>query len=1206
MATIAALAVGSVGTAQAVQTPQAGIVTADPANFTPNVLDGKVESLVQVGSKIYAAGLFTQVQLPGSNKPILPRTNIFAFDAATGAIDTAFAPTFDGEITTLIPAADGQSLYIAGYFITVNGSIARKLVRLNVSNGLVTPGFAAPAIDSNVQDMRLVHGQLVIAGEFTTVGGQPRGQLASLNSTTGALTNYVVHTFAGPHNGGILAVNKIDATPDGNKILALGNWTTVDGLDRDLLVLLDTSGATSVVSTWQTSFFAPGCSHSFDTYMRDLDISPDGTWAVVSTTGAYGGVTSPCDTQTRWDLTTTAQNLKPVWTNVTGGDTTYAVAIAGPVVYVGGHFRWANNPYAADAAGPGAIARQGIAALDANTWLPLSWNPGRDGGFGVFDLLATSTGLWVGDDTNQIGGETHKRLAYFPLAGGLPMPANSVGTIPNDVYLLGNPNASNDPSILYRIDAAGPALAPVDDGPDWAADQTDPSPYRNSGSSTATYTGTVTSDGTIPNTALDKAPLTLFNTERYDTGSAVDGNEMQWHFPVPAGTHVAVRVYLANRCTCTQLPGQRKFGVSIDGVTVASNIDLSASPGSQKATMKTFNVTSDGSVDLTFLHQVENPLVNGIELINTDVAGGGGGLGAADAVRRQFWNGSTSTPTNPGAIASTETWSAARGAFLVDGTVYAGESNGTFTARSFDGTTFGAPVSIPLFNSTFLTDLPNISGIAYSKNSIYYTLLGDPNLYTRTFSTQSQVVGAIRYTMTGAISSLNPSRVQGMFSSGSSLYFADRVDGHLYSIQLTGNGIGNPGTITGTATLANASIDWRSRGTLIWNGAPALAPNVLPSASATGSCVANVCTFDASASADSDGTISSYAWAFGDGTTGSGVNPSHAYAAAGNYVATLTVTDNRGGTATTTVPVSASAPPNVPPVASFTTTCTFLSCSFDGTGSSDPDGTITSYAWSFGDGSTAAGSTSAHAFAAGGTFNVSLTVTDNSGAPTTLTKPVTVAPVPTSHIAYRASASSSTNAAVAKVTVPAAVQTGDALVLFATTNLNTAVVTDPAGWTFLGEQLSATDTRTRLYTKVAGPTDAGAQVSVTYAATNKVDLSLSAYSGTDATTPVGAFASAGETVSRVTHTAPNVTVPVIGSWVVSFWADKSSATTSWAAPAGQVQRIQSVGTSSGRITSLEADSGTPVSAGTWVGQTATADAASAKATMWSVVLNPAP
>ena len=299
----------------------------------------------------------------------------------------------------------------------------------------------------------------------------------------------MIHTFAGPHNGGLLAVNKIDATPDGNKILALGNWTTVDGLDRDLLVLLDTSGATSVVSTWQTSFFAPACSHSFDTYMRDLDISPDGTYAVVTTTGAYGGVTSPCDTQTRWDLTTTASNLKPVWTNVTGGDTTYAVAISGPVVYVGGHFRWANNPYAGDSAGPGAVPRQGIAALDANTGLPLSWNPGRDRGVGVFDLLATSTGLWVGDDTNQIGGETHKSLAFFPLAGGSPIPANSVGTVPNDVYLLGSPNVSSDPSVLYRINAAGPAIPSVDDGPDWAADQTDPSPYRNSGSSIASLHG---------------------------------------------------------------------------------------------------------------------------------------------------------------------------------------------------------------------------------------------------------------------------------------------------------------------------------------------------------------------------------------------------------------------------------------------------------------------------------------------------------------------------------------------------------------------------------------------------------------------------------------------------------------------------------------------------------------------------------------------
>jgi PKD repeat protein len=1204
LATVAAMGVATVGTASAVQTPETSLVTADPANYTPNVLDGKVESLVQIGGEIYAAGLFTQVQLPGNNKPILARTNVFAFDAATGVIDPNFDPTFDGEITTLIAAPDGQSVYVGGYFSTVNGVTSRKLVRLNVSDGSITPGFNVPAIDSNIQDMRIVHGQLIIAGDFTTVGGVARGQLASLDAGTGLLTNFVSHTFAGPHNGGDLTVNKIDATPDGNKILALGNWTTIDGQNRDLLVLLDTSGAHSVVSPWQTNFFAPGCSKSFDTYMRDLDISPDGTWAVVTTTGAYGGVTSPCDTETRWDLTTTAQNLKPVWTNVTGGDTTYAVAISGPVVYVGGHFRWANNPYAGDAAGAGAVPRQGIAALDANTGLPLTWNPGRQRGIGVFDLLATSTGLWVGDDTDIIGGETHKSLAYFPLAGGSPMPANSAGTVPNDIYTLGNPNISNDQSVLYRVDAAGPAIPTQDDGPDWMADQTDPSPYRNSGSSIATYTGTVTSDGTIPNSPTDRAPLSMFNSERWDGGSAGDGNEMQWHFAVPVGTHVAVRLYMSNRCTCTQFPGQRKFGVTIDGTTVASNIDLSASPGSQKATMKTFNVTSDGSVDITFLHQVENPLVNGIEILNLDAPTGTGSLGAADSVHRQFFAGSAATPTNTTTLTPTEAWSQARGAFLLDGTVYAGEANGTFTARSFDGTNMGTPTSIPLYSSTFLTDLPGITGLAYSQNQIYYTLAGDSNLYTRLFSSQSQVVGAIRNTVTGAISSLNPARVQGMFISGGTLYFADKTDGHLYSIGLTGAGIGSPGTVTGTATLVNSAMDWRARGDLVWNGSAALTPNQLPTAVATSGCTVNVCTFDGSGSVDPDGSIASYAWNFGDGTTGTGVNPSHAYTAAGSYVVTLTVTDNRGGTASTSIPVDSGTPPNQPPVASYTTSCTFLACSLDGSASTDPDGTVASYAWDFGDGSTATGPTASHTFASAGTYNVALTVVDNGGAPTTLTKAVVVVAVPPSNITYVGSASASLNAAVGKVTVPAGVHAGNEMLLFATTNTNTNVTTPPAGWTFVGEQISGTDTRTRLYSKVAGSTDAGTQVSLTYAASTKVDLSLSAYTGVDNANPITAFTSAPETVSRAAHTAPAVTVAAPGSWVVGYWADKSSATTGWTAPAGMTARVQSIGTSTGRITSLEADSGSPVLAGTRPAQTATASAASAKATMWSVVLNP--
>jgi PKD repeat protein len=1204
VATFVTTAVGLMGApAFAVQTAQSAIVSDNPANFTPNVLDGKVEAIAQVGNTILIGGTFTQIQASGTGQPVLTRNNIAAFDATTGAVSTTFVPTINDEVTTIIPSGDGTSVFVAGLFNTVNGATTRKITKLTVSDGSKVAGFKAAVPNNNVQDMRVVHNQLIIAGPFTLVGSQTRGQMASLNPTTGVLTGFLQHTFGGPHNGGSLTVNKIDATPDGNKILALGNFSTVDGQPRDLLFMLDTSGATSVLSNWQTNFFPPACAGVFDTYMRDLDISPDGTYAVVSTTGAYGGSTSPCDSTTRWDLTTTAQDLQPVWQDITGGDTTYAVGITGSAVYVGGHMRWENNALAGDAQGPGGVPREGIAALDPATGLPLSWNPGRDRGVGVFDFLATSTGLWVGSDTDLIAGEARAKIAFFPLAGGITPPANAVGSLSNDVYLLGSPTAGTDQSVLYRVDAGGPAIQSADDGPDWADDSSDPSSFRNSGSNTASYTPSATPDATIPNSPTDRAPLGLFDTERWDPGSAGDGGEMQWHFPVAAGTHVTVRLYLANRYSGTASAGQRVFSIQLDGTTVAANVDLSGSVGSNVATMKSYDVTSDGSIDLTWLHQVENPLVNGIEIINDDVTPGPGA--GVDAVRRDFFTGST-PPSNPGTVTTAETWGQSRGSFLVDGTVYSGWADGTFQARSFDGATFGASTSIPLYGNTFIGDLPNITGLAYLNNRIYYTLFNDNNIYWRWFTPQSQVVGSLRYTVANA-SAVSPNRVAGLFASGNSLYLADRTSGNLYQAQLTGTGgaSSNPGTIAGAATLVDSSIDWRARGAFVWNGTPAVAPNTPPTAIASGVCAVNVCSFDGSSSSDPDGTIASYAWDFGDGGHSTAASPNHSYSAAGPFTATLTVTDNRGGTGSTTVVVNPSAPANQPPVASFTSTCTALSCNFDGTASADPDGTIASYAWDFSDGGTSTSPTPTHAFAGAGTYPVTLTVTDNSGAPATTTTQVTVAAAPPASIAFRASAAAQASTATEKVTVPAAVHSGDVMLLLASANSNAAVTTQPAGWTFISQRTSGTpDLSTRLYEKVATASDPGSQVSLTYAAAGKVDLTVAAYSGVDPSAAISAFASAGETVNRAAHTTPGATVGTTGSWVVSYWADKSSATTGWTAPAGQTQRSQSVGTGAGLVTSLLVDSGAGVSSGPSSAKTATATSSSAKATMWTVVLAP--
>jgi PKD repeat protein len=174
------------------------------------------------------------------------------------------------------------------------------------------------------------------------------------------------------------------------------------------------------------------------------------------------------------------------------------------------------------------------------------------------------------------------------------------------------------------------------------------------------------------------------------------------------------------------------------------------------------------------------------------------------------------------------------------------------------------------------------------------------------------------------------------------------------------------------------------------------AVNQSPTASFISSAVDLVASFNGSASSDPDGTIASYSWDFGDGTpAGAGVSPSHTYAAAGTYQVTLTVTDNLGATGSVTNPVTVTGAVNQPPVASFTSSSVNLVATFDGSGSKDPDGTVASYSWNFGDGSAAGtGVKPSHTYAAAGTYQVTLTVTDNQGATGSVTNPVTVVLTP--------------------------------------------------------------------------------------------------------------------------------------------------------------------------------------------------------------------
>lgn len=206
-------------------------------------------------------------------------------------------------------------------------------------------------------------------------------------------------------------------------------------------------------------------------------------------------------------------------------------------------------------------------------------------------------------------------------------------------------------------------------------------------------------------------------------------------------------------------------------------------------------------------------------------------------------------------------------------------------------------------------------------------------------------------------------------------------------------------------------------------------------------------------------------------------------------------------------------------------------------------------------------------------------------------------------IAFRASAQAVFNQTTARVAIPASVRESDGMLLFVTSN-SASVAAGPAGWSLVGSRRAGTDTETTVYSRVAAANDAGRNAAVTFAATTKSTITLLAYDGT-AANPVASFASAAETVNRTTHTTPGVTVGTAGSWVVSYWADKSASTsTGWTTPSGQTRRSIALGTGGGRITSLATDRNAASPVGASAGVTATAAASTAKATMWSVVLQP--
>lgn len=211
-----------------------------------------------------------------------------------------------------------------------------------------------------------------------------------------------------------------------------------------------------------------------------------------------------------------------------------------------------------------------------------------------------------------------------------------------------------------------------------------------------------------------------------------------------------------------------------------------------------------------------------------------------------------------------------------------------------------------------------------------------------------------------------------------------------------------PGIYTAKLTITDSNGD-TSSDTATISVTEAVVENTPPIAAITPSATTGeaplTITFDGSGSTDSDGTISSYTWNFGDGSSATGKQTIHTFSNAGTFSASLTITDDQGLTSTTSIAIIATAPveeTNQPPVAAINLTTSTgkapLTVSFSASGSSDPDGTIANYTWNFGDGSSASGISATHTYTTEADYIATLKVTDDKGMNATASKTIIVKP----------------------------------------------------------------------------------------------------------------------------------------------------------------------------------------------------------------------
>jgi hypothetical protein len=330
--------------------------------------DGRVWSIVQVGSTVFVGGDFTHAVAPDGST--VPRAHLMAIDAATGALDTSFSPDPNGIVYSLV--TDGSQLFVGGDFITIDGQPRSHFAAYS---GETLESWKAEAT-KRVRAMAVSGSTLYMGGQFAKINGVKRQRFAALD-----LSQPVPSVL--PLKITVNAEIRSVAPLTNGQVVIGGVFATVNGTSQPYLAAINPDGS---VGAWATH-------PAFQVWQ----VIPFGTDVFV----AGGGTGDPDGHAYRFTNTGTI-----VWDIGSDGGV-QAIdydAKDGQVIF-GGHFRHI-----------GGVSAARLAAVNPATGaVDPGWTPKPNSAKGTWSIFVNSTKIYAGGDFTLMGTATFRHLARFSI-----------------------------------------------------------------------------------------------------------------------------------------------------------------------------------------------------------------------------------------------------------------------------------------------------------------------------------------------------------------------------------------------------------------------------------------------------------------------------------------------------------------------------------------------------------------------------------------------------------------------------------------------------------------------------------------------------------------------------------------------------------------------------------------------------------------------